>query len=100
MSSVIAASMASALFGVEAVTLAHHIANVLGESAVDYDLEGVESDLRALIDQALPAGVTLEGEALVAADGVVADIETVREAVGWVDVHTVALSHDMAGPGA
>ena len=100
MSSVIAASVASALFGVEAVTLAQHIADVLGESAVDYDLEGVESDLRAVIDQALPAGVSLEGESLVVADGVAADLAAVRDGVGWVDVHTVALSHDMAGPGA
>jgi hypothetical protein len=100
MSSVIAASVASALFGVEAVTLAQHIADVLGESAVDYDLEGVESDLRAVIDQALPAGVSLEGESLVVADGLAADLDTVRDGVGWVDVHTVALSHDMAGPGA
>ena len=93
-------SVASALFGVEAVTLAQHIADVLGESAVDYDVKGVESDLRAVIDQALPAGVSLEGESLVAADGVVADLEAVRDAVGWVDVHTVAVTHDMAGPGA
>jgi hypothetical protein len=100
MSRVIAASVASALFGVEAVTLAQHIADVLGESAVDYDLEGVESDLRAVIDQALPVGVSLEGESLVVADGVTADLDAVRDAVGWVDVHTVALSHDMAGPGA
>jgi len=69
MSSVISSSVASALFGVEAVTLAQHIADVLGES-------------------------------LVAADGVAADLDAVRDGVGWVDVHTVALSHDMAGPGA
>jgi hypothetical protein len=56
--------------------------------------------LRAVIDQALPAGVSLEGESLVVADGVAVDLDAVREGVGWVDVHTVALSHDMAGPGA
>lgn len=100
MSSVISSSVASDLFGVEAVTLAQHITDVLGESAVDYELEGVESDLRAVIDQALPAGVSLEGESLVVADGVAADLDAVRDGVGWVDVHTVALSHDMAGPGA
>ena len=100
MSSVIAVSVASALFGIETTTLSQHIADVLGEAAVDYDLAGVESDLRSLIDQALPMGVTLEGEALMAADAVTTDIDAVREAVGWVDVHTVALSHDMAGPGA
>jgi len=100
MSSVIAVSVASALFGIETTTLSQHIADVLGEAAVDYDLAGVESDLRSLIDQALPMGVTLEGEALMAADAVTTDIAAVREAVGWVDVHTVALSHDMAGPGA
>ncbi len=93
-------SVTSALFGVEAVTLAQHIADVLGESAADYDLEGVESDLRAVIDQALPAGVHLEGESLVVADGLAVDLDAVRDRVGWVDVHTVALSHDMAGPGA
>ena len=100
MKTVIADSVAAALFGVEAPTLAQHIADVLGESVVDYDLEGVESDLRSLIDQALPVGVTLEGESLVAADEMITDIDAVRDAVGWVDVHTVALSHDMAGPGA
>ena len=96
----IAVSVASALFGVDALTLAEHIADVLGEAAVDYDVVGVESDLRSLIDQALPVGVMLEGEALMATDAVATDIDAVREAVGWVDVHTVALSRDMAGPGA
>jgi hypothetical protein len=100
MSHLISASVASALFGVEASTLADHIANVLGDAALDYDLVGVEYDLRSLIEQALPAGVSIEGEALVAADGAVADADAVRDAVGWVDVHTVALGHDMAGPGA
>lgn len=96
----IAPSVASVLFGVEAATLAQHIVNVLGEAAIDYDLVGVESDLRVLIEQALPEGVTLAGEALVVADGGEATLDDVREAVGWIDVHTVALSHDMAGPGA
>lgn len=100
MNTVIATSVAAALFGVEAPTLAQHIADVLGESAVDYDLVGVESDLRVLIEQALPSGVTLEGEALVVADAAAVGVDAVREAVGWIDVHTVALSHDMAGPGA
>jgi len=97
---VISESVASALFGVEASTLADHIADVLGEAALDYDLVGVEYDLRALIEQALPAGVSIEGEALATADGVDADIDALRDAVGWVDVHTVAAGHDMAGPGA
>ncbi|MCB2412968.1 hypothetical protein LGT39_08935 [Demequina sp. TTPB684] len=100
MPTVISESAASALFGSESLTLADHIADALGEQAPDYDLVGVEYDLRSLIEQALPAGVSIEGEALVAADGIAADVDAVREAVGWVDVHTVALSHDMAGPGA
>ncbi|WP_291379128.1 hypothetical protein [Demequina sp.] len=100
MSTVISESVASALFGVEAGTLADHIADALGESTLDYDLVGVEYDLRSLIEQALPVGVSIEGEALIAADGVETDVGAVRAAVGWVDVHTVALGHDMAGPGA
>ena len=100
MPTVISESVAFALFGVEASTLAEHIADVLGESALDYDLVGVEYDLRSLIEQSLPPGVSIEGEALIAADGAEAGVEAVRDAVGWVDVHTVALGHDMAGPGA
>ena len=97
---VLSESVTSARFGVEASTLAEHISDVLGASALDYELVGVEYDLRSLIEQTLPAGVRIEGESLVADDAVETDVDAVREAVGWVDVHTVALGHDMAGPGS
>lgn len=95
---VIAARVTDALFGSLDHTLAEYIAATLGAAAEDYDLHGLESDLRATIGAVLPAGVRLEGEALVT-DGPTT-LDDVRDAVGWVDVHTVAVGHDTNGPGA
>jgi|GEM_PF-1477802 len=100
MKSVLSSSVADALFGAFEPTLATYIEAALGAAAEDYDLVGLEGDLRAAIDEVLPAGVTLEGEELVIDDDSLITLEDVRDAVGWVDVHTVAVGHDMAGPGA
>ena len=93
-------SVSNALFGSQAPTLLGYIEEALGPAVGDYDVEGIEYDLRALIDEILPAGVTLVGEALMVDDAVDVTEEDVRDAVGWLDVHTVAVGHDMAGPGA
>ncbi len=88
------------LFGSASPTLAGYIEEALGPAVGDYDVIGLEYDLRALIDEALPAGVTLVGQTLVGDDATGVTEEDVRESVGWIDVHTVAVGHDMAGPGA
>lgn len=93
-------SVAGTLFGSLAPTLAGYIAEALGPAVGDYDVLGMEHDLRALIDEILPPGVTLEGESLVVDEAMEVTEEDVRDAVGWLDVHTVAVGHDMAGPGA
>ena len=108
MKSVLTSSVTDTLFGAFEPTLAAYIEAALGFAAEDYDLVGLEGDLRAAIDEVLPAGVTLEGEALMVDETVTTattvaanlTVEDVRDAVGWIDVHTVAVGHDMAGPGA
>lgn len=94
----LAPSAAAAIFGGDDATLAGYVERTLGDTADDYDLGGVEADLRALIDDALPAGATLEGEALVGDGSVI--LEDALGAIGWIDVWTVAFAHDMNGPGA
>jgi hypothetical protein len=93
-------SVTEMLFGSSSPTLQGYIEEALGPAVGDYDVLGLELDLRSLIDGALPVGVTLEGEAILADDGASVTEFDVREAVGWIDVHTVAVGHDMAGPGA
>jgi len=97
---VLSSSVAETLFGAPEPTLAAYIEAALGVAAEDYELVGLEADLRVAIDEVLPPGVALEGEALMIDDGTLITVEDVRDAVGWVDVHTVAVGHDMAGPGA
>jgi hypothetical protein len=100
MKALVSPSVAAMLFGSSSPTLQGYIEEALGPAAGDYDLQGLEHDLRSLIEEALPQGVTLEGEAI-HADAAARTTEfDVREAVGWIDVHTVAVGHDMAGPGA
>ena len=93
-------SVTGSLFGSSSPTLIGSIEEALGPSVGDYDVTGLEHDLRALIDEILPPGVTLVGETLVVDDATVVTEEDVRDAVGWLDVHTVAVGHDMAGPGS
>jgi len=93
-------SVSNTLFGSQAPTLLGYIEEALGPTVGDYDVAGLEHDVRALIDEILPAGVTLVGETLVVDDAMVVTEEDVRDAVGWLDVHTVAVGHDMAGPGS
>ena len=100
MSPPLSLSVAATLFGSQAPTLLGYIEEALGPAVGDYDVSGLEDDLRALIDETLPAGVTLVGQALMVDDAAHVTEEDVRDAVGWLDVHTVAVGHDMAGPGA
>ena len=93
-------SVTEMLFGSTSPTLRGYIEEALGPAVGDYDVPGLEDDLRSLIDEALPEGVTLEGEAILAGDGAGVSEFDIREAVGWIDVHTVAVGHDMAGPGS
>lgn len=89
----------AALFGDAHTTLDEYIETTLGAAADDYDLEGIESDLLVTIGQVLPDGVRMSDGYLMADAGDVT-LEDVREAVGWVDVWTIAPAHDTAGPGA
>ncbi len=100
MSIVLSDCVANTLFGSLSTTISGYIESALGASAEDYDLDGIESDLRATVGALLPPGVRLVGERMLADDGCTATCEDVRDAVGWVDVHTVAVGHDMNGPGA
>ncbi len=93
-------SVTEMLFGSSAPTLLGYVEEALGPAVGDYDVLGLADDLRALIEQALPDGVTLEGEEILADDEADITVFDIREAVGWIDVHTVAVGHDMAGPGA
>ncbi|NTV39585.1 MAG: hypothetical protein HGA51_06460 [Demequinaceae bacterium] len=93
-------SVADTLFGSSSPTLLGYIEEALGPAVGDYDVIGLEHDLRALIDEILPEAVMLVGEALLVEDGTGITEDDVRDAVGWLDVHTVAVGHDMAGPGA
>jgi hypothetical protein len=100
MKTLVSPSVTEMLFGSSAPTLQGYIEEALGAAAADYDVLGLEHDLRALIEEALPEGVTLEGEEILADDGAGISVFDIREAVGWIDVHTVAVGHDMAGPGS
>lgn len=93
-------SVAGTLFGSASPTLTGYIEEALGPAVCDYDVPGLEYDLRVLIDEILPAGVTLVGQSLMVDDATGVTEEDVRDAVGWLDVHTVAVGHDLAGPGA
>lgn len=100
MKTLVSPSVTAMLFGSNSPTLLGYIEEALGPAVGDYDVLGLEHDLRSLIDEALPRGVNLEGEAVYADDGAGVTEFDVREAVGWIDVHTVAVGHDTAGPGA
>jgi hypothetical protein len=83
--------------GGSTVTVEDYIAVALGEHGEGFDVEAIASDFRKAVNEALPEGVSLNGNLFFGPHGVAAeDRPDLRETVDSVDFWEIAVRHDRA----
>lgn len=74
-----------------------HIADALGEWTADHDMDAIEADYRASLEEVLPLGWTLAGDSLIApvtsAHLTEDETEDLRDAVEAIDFWSIVERH-------
>ena len=74
-----------------------HIADALGEWTADHDMNAIEADYRASLEEVLPLGWTLAGDSLIApvtsAHLTEDETEDLRDAVEAIDFWSIVARH-------
>jgi hypothetical protein len=83
--------------GESTVTVEEYVAGALGEHGEGYDVAALAADFRKAVNEALPEGVTLNGNLFFGPHDVAAeDRPDLREVVDSVDFWEIAGRHDRA----
>jgi len=94
----------SQTFGLAGSTIAGMIADALGGDAKDFDVEGLESEYRTVVEGLLPANLFLAGDQVYGEAGVDYDLdditETIATAVRDLDFWAIAQRHDLGADNA
>ncbi|GAA2179928.1 hypothetical protein GCM10009785_08710 [Brooklawnia cerclae] len=76
-------------------TIREGIIAALRPYADDYDLDAIEEEFAAAIQEILPEGFTLNGQFIFGPTGADVDWDAVREAAGEIDLYGIAARHEI-----